>query len=404
MTKYLRSHHLLLALILLLACLLRLYRLDFPNTYVFDEVYHAFTAKEFLLGHIQAWEWWNTPPPGVAYEWTHPPLAKELMALSMFLFNTQDPWAWRLPGVILGVVSIYLLYLVTLRLFQKENLALLVAFLFSLDGLTLVQSRTGMNDIYLITFTLFCLLLFLRKQFVLSAIFLGFALSSKWTALYFVPIPVFFLIKHRQFKYLPLFVCFPLAIYLFSYLPFFTWGHSFNQFIELQKQIWYYHSHLKATHDYSSPWWSWPLNLYPVWYYVERQNNLIANIFASGNPFLYWAGLMAVIFNLIDFVRKRSEGLLLILIGYLIFWLPWSLSPRIMFLYHYSPSVPFLAINLGYQLNRLFASRDDRALLYLVFFLIILGFILIYPMLVGIYLPHQLMLIFFRTNLTKNPF
>src|SRR3989304_7304184 len=100
--KKIKPSHLLI-LILLLAAILRLYRLDFPNKYVFDEVYHAFTAKEFLAGRKVAWEWWTTPPPGVAYEWTHPPLAKEIMAASMFILHTQDAWAWRLPGALFGV-------------------------------------------------------------------------------------------------------------------------------------------------------------------------------------------------------------------------------------------------------------------------------------------------------------
>src|SRR3989344_4335358 len=91
----------ILILILLLAAFLRLYRLDYPNKYVFDEVYHGFTAKEFLVGHKEAWEWWTTPPPGVAYEWTHPPLAKEIMAISMLVLHTQDSWAYRLPGALL---------------------------------------------------------------------------------------------------------------------------------------------------------------------------------------------------------------------------------------------------------------------------------------------------------------
>src|SRR3990167_238063 len=101
----------ILIIILLISTFLRLYRLDDPNKYVFDEVYHAFTAKEFLAGRKVAWEWWTKPPPGVAYEWTHPPLAKEVMATSMFIFQTEDAWAYRLPGALLGVLSVYLVYL-----------------------------------------------------------------------------------------------------------------------------------------------------------------------------------------------------------------------------------------------------------------------------------------------------
>src|SRR3990167_1943880 len=138
----LKSHKILIA-ILLLASFFHFFRLDYPNAYVFDEVYHGFTAKEYLKGSKEAWEWWTTPPPGVAFEWTHPPLAKEIMTASMFLVSSTDAWAWRLPGAMLGILSVCLIYLLAKTIFKKEEVGLLSAFIFSLDGLNFVQSRTG---------------------------------------------------------------------------------------------------------------------------------------------------------------------------------------------------------------------------------------------------------------------
>src|SRR5260221_7420806 len=100
----------ILILILGFATFSRIFNIWYPTGYVFDEVYHAFTAKEYLLNHKEGWEWWNSPPAGVAYEWTHPPLAKEIMALSMGVVHSTDAWAYRLPGALLGVLSVYLVY------------------------------------------------------------------------------------------------------------------------------------------------------------------------------------------------------------------------------------------------------------------------------------------------------
>ena len=157
------THKQILILIILLTAFLRLYRLDFPNKHVFDEVYHAFTAKEYALGHKEAWEWWTKPPPGVAYEWTHPPLAKEIMAASMWVLYSQNSWAWRLPGSLLGITSVYLVYQLGIILLKNKKASLIAAFIFSIDGLNFVQSRTGMNDIYYVTFVLASLLLLLNK-------------------------------------------------------------------------------------------------------------------------------------------------------------------------------------------------------------------------------------------------
>src|SRR3990167_9495313 len=210
-----------LILIILLSAFLRLYRLDYPNKYVFDEVYHGFTAKEFLANHKEAWEWWTTPPQGVAYEWTHPPLAKEIMAASMFLLHSQDAWTFRLPGVLLNVLSVYLVYLLGLKLLNNQPASLIAAFVFSIDGLNFVQSRTGMNDIYYITFFLISLLLLLNKRFTLSAILLGLALSSKWAVIYAYLIFIPLLLQSKQYRSIIYFIIFPPLIYLISYLPFF---------------------------------------------------------------------------------------------------------------------------------------------------------------------------------------
>ena len=387
--------------ILILTALTRFIRLDYPNAFVFDEVYHGFTSKEYLKTNREAWNPFASPPKGVAYEWTHPPLAKEIMTASMFLTQSTDNWAFRLPGAILGVISVLFIYLIGGQLLNKP-VGLIAAFIFSLEGLNFVQSRTGMNDIYFITFMLASLLFFLKHRFLLSAIFLGLSFSSKWAAAYILLFFILFIIKKREFKIIPLFLIVPI-IYLLTYIPYFLLGYNADQFIELQRQMWYYHTHLKATHDYASPWWSWPLNLYPVWYFVEYFEGKIANIFAAGNPIVFWLGIAGMGLTIKDYLKTRSEKLLVIILGYLIFWLPWALSPRIMFLYHYSPSVPFLTLSLGYQLNKLYQS-GQKTLVIALLTLMFLGFVLIFPFLTGIPLPKDFVQYFFYTNLTRNPF
>lgn len=394
----------ILILIIILTAFLRLFRLDYPNKYVFDEVYHAFTAKEYLKGNKEAWEWWTKPPPGVAYEWTHPLLAKELMTASMFLVRSEDAWAWRLPGVVMGILSVYLVYLLGLRLLNSQTASLIAAFVFSIDGLNFVQSRVGMNDIYFVTFILASLLLFLNKKWFWSALLLGLAISSKWAAIYTFLILVPMLLAEKKVKVLFYYSFIPTLVYMITYIPFFLQDHTVNQFLELQQQMWWYHTSLKATHDYASPWWSWPLNLYPVWYFVDYQKNSIANIFASGNPVVFWVGSFSILLTAVETIKKRSVNLFIILLGFLVFWLPWVISPRIMFLYHFSPSVPFLALSLGYQLDSWLRDKSRSKLVFVLLGLMLISFLILYPFLTGIPVPKNLLNIFFTTNLSKNPF
>jgi len=197
--KFLKTKNLLI-LILLISAFLRLYRLDYPNKYVFDEVYHAYTAKEYLKGNKEAWSPWGKSPPGVAFEWLHPPIEKEIMTASMFILQSSDAWAYRLPGALLGILSVFLVYKLALLLFKNETTALISAGVFSIDGLVFVQSRTGMNDVYLVAFILVSVIFFVQKRYILSALFMGIAMATKWPGIFLALIYFPILLYHRQFK------------------------------------------------------------------------------------------------------------------------------------------------------------------------------------------------------------
>ncbi len=394
----------ILIVILLSSAFLRLYRLDYPNKYVFDEVYHSYTAKEYLKGNKDAWSPWGKSDPGVAFEWLHPPISKEIMTASMFILKSTDAWAWRLPGALFGILSVFLVYKLGQLLFKNEVSALLSAFIFSIDGLVFVQSRTGMNDVYLVAFILISVIFFVKKRYIVSALFMGLALATKWPGIFLSLIYFPILLQKRQFKNLIYYILIPPTIYLLSYTPYFLIGYKLNDFIELHRQIWWYQINLKATHGYSSAWWSWPLNLYPVWYFVDYQKNTVANIFASGNSVVFLVGSISVVLTGWEVVKKKAYGLFVILLGFLIFWLPWVISPRIMFLYHFAPSIPFLCLCLGYQLNLNLNSKEGKRLVILLLILMGLNFIFLYPFLTGIHLPRNLVELFFLTNFSKNPF
>ena len=57
-------------------------------------------------------------------------------------------FAWRLPGVIAGALMALCLYLLARILFRRRLVAGLVGVFVLLDGMLFVQSRIGMNDVY----------------------------------------------------------------------------------------------------------------------------------------------------------------------------------------------------------------------------------------------------------------
>ena len=57
-------------------------------------------------------------------------------------------FAWRLPGVIAGALTAGLLFLLARILFRRRLVAVLVGLFVLADGMFFVQSRIGMNDVY----------------------------------------------------------------------------------------------------------------------------------------------------------------------------------------------------------------------------------------------------------------
>ena len=380
-----RSARAILVVILTFSLASRLLFLNQPAEEYFDEVYHAFTARIILHGDPKAWEWWNPHPQGFAYEWTHPPLAKLGMVAGMMVFG-ENSFGWRFPGAILGVGAVFLIYLIAKYLFKDEVIGLLSAGVFALDGLPLVISRIGMNDSYLLFFVLLSYYLYLKDKYFASALSFGLAVSSKWSAIWAIPI---FVITHfvlkKKFKISHLwFGLLPPLIYVASYTPMFLTGHGFDIFIGMQKQMWWYHTRLKATHPYTSLWYTWPFLIRPVWLYTSSIGNKVKNIYAMGNPVIFWTGLAAVFGSFYFAYKERIKIVALVIFSYLIFFVPWAASPRIMFFYHYLPSIPFLAIGIAYVLRR------NTKWVVPFFALALVAFIYFYPHWTGIAVPKAL--------------
>ena len=63
-----------------------------------------------------------------------------------------------------------------------------LAILMTLDGLNLVMSRTALLDIFLTLFILLAVNSWLKGKYPSFAIYLGLAMGSKWSAIYYVAI------------------------------------------------------------------------------------------------------------------------------------------------------------------------------------------------------------------------
>ena len=403
-----RHYLILLILILVAGFFLKLYKLDYPSRFYFDEVYHAFTAEEHARGNRSIYDPWAKPPKDVAYEWTHPPLAKHIMSFFVTRYG-ENPIGWRMSSVILGTGVILLSAIIALIVFKSKPISLLTAFFLSLEGLTYVQSRIAMNDIHFTFFVLLAVYFYSRWRedpnrilpLLATGCAVGFAAATKWTTAYLcllIAIDLFVIafvskkLSERNWFvwFLIAFVVIPIGLYLGSYLHYFSFGYKWGEFVELQKQMFGYHTSLKATHPYSSNALQWILNLKPTWMFVEyAKDGSTANIYNVGNHVILYLGLIAAFWGIYKFFKTKKWEFGFIVLAYFCMWLPWVFSPRIHFFHQYTPAVPFLCMLLARMLWN--TEKRKNYLLINTCICAMVCFMLLYPIISGVMLPKSIL-------------
>ena len=183
----------------------------------------------------------------------------------------------------------------------------------------------------------------------------------------------------------------PIVVYVISYIP---WGYIDNKAIvpgfpvashagpnvetlaQLTQRMYDYHNTLSEPHAASSPWWAWPLDLKPVWFYQGSfADSTAASIYDAGNVVIWWLGIPAMAFVSWMAYKRRSIGLALIVVGFLCQWISWARIDRAAFQYHYYTSLPFVILALAYLIAELWhgASRATWLLARVAAVLTLLG-------------------------------
>jgi len=403
-----KNYSVILFCILSLSLLTKVIRLNIPKDFYFDEAYYGFTASSILHHDKGAYDPFARPPERRAYAWTHPPLAELIISFFMKIFGDRS-FGWRVGSVFFGTIDLALTSILAMELFGSELVAVLAAFLLCVDGLMFTESRIAMIEVYLIFFMLLTFIYYVRFRkeptrkslLLLTGFFLGLSFATKWTAFFILgTIALDLLLISIRRKELPqgqpvylypiALVLLPAAIYLLSYFHYFWMGFHWSQFVELQRQMWYYHSHLKATHAYQSVPWQWILDLRPVWYYVNYSNSgNIANIYALGNPLVFWGGLLTMAYLI--FEKGWAWQRWFLILCYCMLWVPLEFSPRIMLFYSYTAAVPFLCIALGLALQKLITedTHAKDALVCVFLSLSVVWFIVFYPHLTALPVPKD---------------
>lgn|GEM_PF-771192 len=399
--------------VFLLSLSIFIFRISQPEHPIFDEENYVSAARQFLL------------VMGTNENWTHPPGAKLLIGLGIKIWG-DNPLGWRCMSCLFGSVTLTGIYVLATELFESLPYALAVTLLCLVNQVLFVHARIAMLEIFWFCFSLWATVFFIqssrydrysRQLLVISSILFGLAISCKWSALMPTLICFLFLAKDifnrrkvlsRRFESIAFFTG-PLGIIYFCVnlvlgvmhhptyaLPltlnrslYTTWDVVRLQWAMLTQNLNVNYIHQSIT----SPWWSWPLILKPIWYYesahqIEFGAKIIKAIGYLGNPLIAWSGIGCVFYFVISKSTSRRGHLGLILSLFIGQWLLGILlSLRTNYYYYYFGSEMFLPFFIVWVYDDC-RKRFPKARLQYLAQLYLLGaigvFLFFYPVLTAI--------------------
>jgi dolichyl-phosphate-mannose--protein O-mannosyl transferase len=439
-SRWSRADWIAITLVVLLAGIIRLWGIASPHELIFDETYYAKDACWYVNASESLCERAADAPE------VHPPLGKWLIGIGIKLFGF-DSFGWRISAAIAGILTVGLLYLLARRLFRSTLAATIASGLLAFDFLHFVQSRTSMLDIFLPLFGVagFYFLVLDRDRMLsgdggrglldrpwrlAAGASFGAAIATKWSGGLLLLGGLFLTIvwelaarKDRpvgerirtglrsETLSIALFMfVVPVLVYSLSYVGRVdgTWGLPWKEGT-VTRNLWNHHDYmldfhrnLESTHSYQSPAWSWLLLKRPVSYYFCSDTTSppcappakagdYGEVFATGNPFVWWTSLLALVFVAYQWIRKRDlrgpEGL--ILAGFIFSFVPWLVLGRpAVFIFYLLPTVPFMCLALAYVATKIGRSWEATAAIALFSVATVGVFFFYLPLLTGRPIPQ----------------
>ena len=401
--------------IALISFFLRTFNLGSIKTLIFDEVYYVDGARDLLAQGVEV--------AGPNSEFVvHPPLGKWMIALGVQIFG-DNPTGWRIATAFVGSLMILLIGLIAQRLFRNSLLTGLASALAALDGLALVHSRTALLDNFLAFFTLLATYFFIRRNYWLTGLTLGLALSTKWSALYFIAafglIALYRAFSHHTGKELirptierfAQFGFLPILVYLTSWSGWFLndrgWGRDYSDnvfasFFYYHRQILGFHTGLTKNHTYEASPWSWLFMGRPTSFFYESptscgSQSCSQEVLALGTPILWWLaiGALALVIGMwfrSMVTRHFDPAITIIIAGITAGYLPWFFfQERTVFAFYAIVFQPFLILALVYAARAIMArfTRSGEIIVAGLFILIFLNFVYFLPIYLGDVITYE---------------
>lgn len=379
------------------AQLLFAWRLTTPHKLVFDEVHYVPAARTLasLAGPVNI---------------EHPLLGKTIIALGILLFG-DGPLGWRFFSSVAGTAVVVGVFAILWVTFGRLRPAMIGSLLAILNFTVLIQARIAMLDGFMAAFVVAAVATLgwsmrgvgaqVWRRWLAGSVLLGLAVGTKWTA---APYVVFagcgYLLLRRgrpdrwpglnPLAALAILGTASVATYLATFFPaFFYRTDPITLATLIPHQLEMYHQQIQVLppHTYQSAWYSWPLDLRPIWYLYEPVDGAQRGILMLGNPVVMWGGIAAVIACLWSWARHRSTPLGVVAWLWVASVAMWAIIPKSLgFFYYYYLSSIWLTVVIAAAADR-FGRGRLRYLDEAVVTLAAMLFVHFYPILTAVALP-----------------
>ena len=358
----------LIIAVLVVAAVLRVVNIGAGDVTGNDETLYAFRAIGML--DFNEAEFQTTPlewqDPNIQW-WTklsfhdHPPLVFLIQNLFMKVFG-ENAFAFRLPSAIFGILSVYLLYLIGVRLFSKR-VGLVAAAIMAVTVNHVYISRIGVQESYVIFFMLLASYLFLRaleneKYLLWTGAAIGLGVLTKYNVFILIPIFLIYLLifKRDYFAKKNFWLGALLALLIFSPVVIYN--------IQLYRASGHFDFQFSYILGQDPKVWQQAPGKEEIGTLTDRIKNFVPN-FVTVHSWLFTALFVA---SLTTLLRKKNAFLILA-IGWLILLLL-LIGPTIRFLTMLTPFVVLsIAIFANAIYEKFFAAKKNIALAGLAIFL-----------------------------------
>lgn len=389
----------LVAAALALGIFLRVHAFGFPESFMFDEHHFVENARNYLQHRAD----WND----------HPPLGKLMIAQSIQWLGDNSV-AWRMPSLILGIVTIICGGFASRRLFRSPTAGWMAAAFLSADGFLIAYSRAALLDGFLAACLAIALLLSTFPVNVwtvlLAGISLGVAVSIKFSGIAVcLPLGVaalFTTVPRRKLAgFGLLFGVVAVSIYLLQYSRGLALALNPASPADVIKDTQRLLEHHAALTDMKNPstsgWVTWAIPTRPALLSYARNMGEVRVLSGLGNLALWWPGVWLTLASIVTilakgvaavatpppealvrstavtpatFVRAQGRPVLVLLVGCLGFIAPWVMTHRDSYIYHFLPAYVAIILLLSGYVDWVRARKPIDALLYVGLVLVVAAF------------------------------